>query len=480
MNICYADARRYPVPHILTPEAVAGIKARSIDLADLGRRYCITPQGGRNPILRPSATTVPLAGVRFNEWVTAFPESARCHVSAVADPADTYGQEPALCVVFDEPALLALNEAVRAALPAAAPQALMHWTLTALHLRVLPNSPLFDVVVEFDASSGAIPPGQWDAASAALTKPIDECWPIWFAILDRLWVEDCAGRPRHDASQSWDNDLWPFGQPRRLREMGRKEFDPSDDYQYDAILIVAATEAELTGLIADIDVRFTRAADLPDESEIHISQRAWTIIRNTRRAPAGTEEVAGFGANAKAILGIVLIGLVLKFESFNQRVYATLLNEVSGGRLRLTAKRLRGFVYRTELLRIELAGRTVRLAEPLRQVYDAWSDSCKLNEETRRSDRLANLMLSAAEGMEAAEQQKFEHQVQKWGLFFVGFSVLTLVYDLWNFSWANLPDQGERLRPLRVTFGIAALIVAILVFKRFAFRQRDPEGPDHG
>jgi hypothetical protein len=431
------------------------------------------------------------------EWRPNFPTSARCEVRKVTDAADAYESEDTLCFRFDTAAVAAMDEVIAKELadsvatePMTDPSGnelppdmtaeLRDWHLHSLHIRWLADCQVFDVASVFTIPADKSPVEQFDAFSAALTRPLHHLWPVFAAVIDCVW-ERSLGRPRtppRPEAGSWENYRWPFGQPQNFYDAGHPDFDFSWDYDYDAILIVEGPAGDFETMLSRLRLKMVPAAILPDESRVFLSKRSVSVLHCPQGTALSSAKGKPFGPDAHWSFGIVFISLILKYDGYNQRLYAAILSELAAGRLQDSAETLRALIYRTERLRGRLHERALSLSEYMNQVYLGWAEACDLSGVTSRVDRLTELVIAAAEGMETKVQQEFERRVQIIGLWFLGITLVTLVTAVWEFA---APEHAGNLSIGRVWAALAAVVatvgIVIILQRRSTRLHKAPTAP---
>lgn len=464
MHVQYVEARRIHTPWVLNNNDVRSVGRKTLSLAELERQYRRDDPTARGELWR-SIPPIDRGNLQFSDWLPRFGATASCEVVSTADPGDTFGQERALLITFNADAITTIGATLREQLSDAVPAELKHWQLRGLQLRCLPNSPVADVLSLFDVPADSFNPADFERCNNILSDLIDRLWPIFFAILNQPGLHaPIIAQPATAIAESWDNEHWAFGQPAEFRASQHPDFDPSEELQYDAYLVLSGCGPEVVAdVLTKLRVKFT-AFPMPDGSTIHVSDWAVAVFHEP-----GTEALEPRVLFDKA-LRTVLVGLIAKYETYNERVYAAILNELVADRLNLSAQTVRRLVYRTEQLRLRLYQRTRRLAEHDQQLYQHWSESCSIPEIRGRVDRLGDLVVKGAEGVESANEQAFERRVQVVGLFFVFVAVAGFLLDMWLFTHGDRQDTpdytlGDRLWiALSVTFLTAGVFWLITVF----------------
>jgi hypothetical protein len=479
MNYRYVEVRRLHSRYVFSPDQLEGFKNLRIALRPLGEDW----EEGKT-LCSPWENRIRSDHhcLAHDEWRPSFAASASCEVRTVTDPADAYESQDTLCFRFDPAAVAAMDEVIAnelaknvAAEPITDPSGnelppditaeLRDWHLHSLYIRWLADCQVFDVASVFSIPPGKSPVQQFDAFSAALTRPLHHLWPVFAAVIDCVWARS-VGKPRTPPcpeAGSWENHRWPFGQPQNFYEAGHPDFDFSWEYDYDAILIVEGPTEEFETMLPLLRLEMEPAATLPDESRVFLSKRSVSVLHCPLGTAVSSAKGKPFGPDAHWAFGIVFISLILKYDGYNQRLYAAILSELAAGRLEDSAETLRALIYRTERLRGRLHERALSLSEYMNQVYKGWAEACDLSEVTSRVDRLTELVIAAAEGIETKLQQEFERRVQIIGLWFLGITLVTLVTAVWEFA---APEHAGTLSNGRAWAAAAAVVatVGIVIF----------------
>jgi hypothetical protein len=412
LMIQYVEARRIIAPWVFSAGDVQEFREQQVDLLELEHRFRQDDSQERAEFWK-AQKVVARGSLTFGEWLPRFGTHAACTVRPAYDPGDSFRQYQALQVVFGNTAVSALDEALKGDLrhardiavwehqpEKAPPQETYEWQLKHVSMRCLPDSPVADIISIFDVPRRGFRPMDFDAkTTVAISNFLDALWPVFFAVLDKVWRDMTAFRAGMQAERNpWDSDNWAFGFPAEFQKLNHSDFDPSEERQLDNFLVLTGYGSKEAGAIrSKLKVpSLAHPVELADEGRLWLSDWATAVWERPQKSAFKGGTPHYYQSLADFVLSTVLISAVLKYETFTERLYKAILAELAAERLKIAPTSLRRLVARTDEMRKLLTNRRIRSTDWQREVYDHWAETCKLTKYEGAIDKLSTRMLHAS------------------------------------------------------------------------------------
>jgi hypothetical protein len=453
MALRYLELRRFHSPVAVASRELERLAPQTIALLRLQPRTAKGQAGG--PV----------------EWTPRFAEAAQALAFASRDPGDELSGKAAkgrLTVAFNAEAVAAFARVIRETGGANAPP----WELESLQLSLIGNSPLMHVLSVF-RPIGRPAPDRFEEESNALNLLNDQFWPVFLAVVEEI--------RRRTPAEVWTGERMPFGLPPTFLARGHSDFDPSEEYHFEAHLFVQGSDQELA--------RWREHAVPGRQEMLQKPSRTGATVRiswgtTVWELPASAPEPS-VEAMVEEVLGTSLASDMLKVITFRDRLYAALLEDAQSGRIAVPADELRDVIYRDHSLWQAMSQRGRSLSEFHRHYYQVAKEVYQTDEHVESVRHLGNLVIHVAEGIEADDALGAERRLQRIALFLSIVMLGSLAIDALNFVLSS-PSEASPLASaelrgwvaggLLLTLSVLALLFSRLVIGNRKSRSKERRG----
>lgn len=461
----YVESRRFLLPGVLSPQALSrGLQFPSIPLDELVPTWRERGKGKGDRSFWKQDKRVGFSP-DFSEWTVAFEQGSLADVKQDADPASLYSSTEGerLVITFNDKATASLREALRSP----------SWELECMVLSLLGQSPLGNLVTVF-RPTGRPDPKELEKQYAALSDQIASFWPLFGALLEAVKPSVPAGksfRRKEKPLEVWSDRYYPFGIPPTLQ--GHPDFDPSQEFQYEVFVFLSGDKARvdawreglLSGLASDhLESRTQEGREVVDKT--------WATTVWEKPRPLSAEEMVD------QVLRVAVSSDLIKHATFMGRLASAILESIHVDRYDFDPEELRRVVFQYHAIHQNLWRRLILLRELDHQIIERDLELCNAERDFSSARHLGDMLIAAAEGLEAKSEARFEKRIQFAAFSLAIITLATILMDGYNFivGSPNEPThpgwQNERTAFIyTVALGIAIVAVLLPVALRgFGFR----------
>jgi hypothetical protein len=433
----YVESRRFLLPGVLSPRVLT--KGHEFPSIPLDQLQAARREKGK--------------GSEGDDWTVRFEPGSLAEVKQGSDPASLYSSlGERLVLTFNGEATASLRSAVGSP----------SWELESMVLTLLRQSPLANLVTVF-RPVGEPDPQDFERQYAALSEGIDGLWTLWCAVLDAVRPARPDGRSSRRNEKPpgiWSDRYYPFGIPPSLQ--GHPDFDPSQELQYEVFVFLSGDQARIDAwresLLFGLASERLESTTKEGREVVH---KTWATTIWEKPRPLRAEEMGD------QVLRVSTSSDLIKHATFMERLAAVMLETIHVDRYDLSPEELRRVVFQYHAIHQNLWLRSSLLSEFDHRLFERDLEICGAERYFSSARHLGDLLIAAAEGLEAKAEARFENRIQFAAFSLAIITLATILMDGYNFlvGSPNEPAhpgwQNERMVFIyTVALGIA--IVAVL------------------